>query len=218
VNGCSYPSLVNWSSISFPSIPSRTGTHIALDQFWCDLVVAQSFNRSLIIWENVMFLLLKFLYWFTIMQDLMAYTSVWSAKVKSYLTTNTQSASLSWFQATIRTRDKFSFLHESVVTQLRLCYFMAPSLTRGRVCILLLLLGFAIEVPLESESRGTQDHILLSQFCRLPQPGGPGPRIHIPQGQGGRGRSVSVEFSPMLTSSLREDHKMITIIGLKQIT
>jgi hypothetical protein len=31
---------------------------------------------------------------------------------------------------------------------------------------------------------GLQDHILLSQFLRLPQPGGPGPRIHIPQGTG----------------------------------
>jgi hypothetical protein len=35
------------------------------------------------------------------------------------------------------------------------------------------------------ESRGTQDHILLSQFLRLPQPGGPGPRIYNPQEQNG---------------------------------
>jgi hypothetical protein len=31
------------------------------------------------------------------------------------------------------------------------------------------------------QSRGTQDHILLSQFMRLCQPGGPGPHIYIPQ-------------------------------------
>jgi hypothetical protein len=33
-------------------------------------------------------------------------------------------------------------------------------------------------------SRGTHDHILLSQI-RDPQPEGPGPRIYIPQEQGG---------------------------------
>jgi hypothetical protein len=33
--------------------------------------------------------------------------------------------------------------------------------------------------------RGTQDHILLSQFLRLPQPGGPGTRTYILQEQGG---------------------------------
>jgi hypothetical protein len=61
---------------------------------------------------------------------------------------------------------------------------VAPSLTRGRVCNLLLLLVVDSEVPFESESRGTQDHILMSQFFRLPQPGGPGPRIYIPQERG----------------------------------
>jgi hypothetical protein len=48
--------------------------------------------------------------------------------------------------------------------------FVAPSLTRGRVCNLLLLLVLASAVPLGSEFSGTQDHILLSQFLRLPQP------------------------------------------------
>jgi hypothetical protein len=45
---------------------------------------------------------------------------------------------------------------------------MAPSLTRGQACNLLLLLGLTSAIPLWSESRGTQDHILLSQFLRLP--------------------------------------------------
>jgi hypothetical protein len=49
----------------------------------------------------------------------------------------------------------------------------------------MLLQGLASAVLLWSESHGTQDHILLSQFFRLPQPGGPGPRIYIPQEQGG---------------------------------
>jgi hypothetical protein len=45
---------------------------------------------------------------------------------------------------------------------------MASSLTRGRVCNSLLLLGLASTAPLEFESRETQDRILLSQFLRLP--------------------------------------------------
>jgi hypothetical protein len=52
---------------------------------------------------------------------------------------------------------------------------------RGQVCNLLLLLVLASAVPLWSESHRTQDHILLSQFLRLPQPGGPGPHIYIPR-------------------------------------
>jgi hypothetical protein len=45
---------------------------------------------------------------------------------------------------------------------------MAPSLTRGRVCNLLLPHSLASAVPLGSESHGTQHHILLYQFLRLP--------------------------------------------------
>jgi hypothetical protein len=80
-----------------------------------------------------------------------------------------------------RTRDQFSFLLEIFFRQLLVCYFVAPSLMRGRVCNLLLLLVLASAVPLVSESRGT----LLSKFLRLPQPGGPGPRIYNPLEQGG---------------------------------
>jgi hypothetical protein len=63
---------------------------------------------------------------------------------------------------------------------------VAPSLTRGCVCNLLvqLLLGLPRAVTLGSKSRRTHDHILLPHM-RLPQPGGPGPRIYIPQEQGG---------------------------------
>jgi hypothetical protein len=60
-----------------------------------------------------------------------------------------------------------------------------PSLTRGRVCNLLvqLLLGLARAVTLGSKSRRTHDHILLSHL-RLLQPLGPGLCIYIPQQQG----------------------------------
>jgi hypothetical protein len=83
------------------------------------------------------------------------------------------------------THDQFFFLLEIFFRQLRDCYFVAPSLMRGRVCNLLLLLFLASAVPLGSESRGTQNHILLSQFLRLPQPGGTGPPYLYPQEQGG---------------------------------
>jgi hypothetical protein len=50
----------------------------------------------------------------------------------------------------------------------------APSLTRGRICNL--LVQFA--VILGSKSRRIHDYILLSHL-RLPQPGGPGPHIYM---------------------------------------
>jgi hypothetical protein len=81
-----------------------------------------------------------------------------------YLTADSQSARLSWCQVTIRARDQFLFLLEIFLRQLQVCYSMAPSLKRGRVCNLLLVLGLASAVPLVSKSRETQGHILLSQF------------------------------------------------------
>jgi hypothetical protein len=92
------------------------------------------------------------------------------------------------------TRDQFFFLLEIFFRQYRFCHFVAPSLTRGLVCNLLLLAVLASAVPLGSESRGTQDHILLSQFLRLPKPGEPDPRIYIPQEQGGLAIPPGTEF------------------------
>jgi hypothetical protein len=84
------------------------------------------------------------------------------------------------------TREQFFFLLEISFRQLRLCYFVAPSLTRGRVCKLpvQLLLGLARAVTLGSKSRRTDGHILLSHL-RLPQPGRSGSRIYILQEQSG---------------------------------
>jgi hypothetical protein len=72
------------------------------------------------------------------------------------------------------------------VWQLRVFWCGAPFLMRGRVCNLLvqLLLGLASAVTLGSKSSRAHDHILLSQLW-LPQLGGPGPCIYIPQEQGG---------------------------------
>jgi hypothetical protein len=58
------------------------------------------------------------------------------------------------------------------LTQLRACWYGALSLTWGRVWCLQLLLALASAVILGSESRGTREHMVLSQiryfpFCRL---------------------------------------------------
>jgi hypothetical protein len=63
--------------------------------------------------------------------------------------------------------------------------FSSSKFSLERVSNLLFLLVLSSAVLLGSESRGTQDHILLSQFLRLPQPGGPGLRIYISREQGG---------------------------------
>jgi hypothetical protein len=55
-----------------------------------------------------------------------------------------------------------------IVWQLRGCWFGAPSLTRGRVCRLQLLLGLASAVIFGSESHRTRGHILLSQIRDSP--------------------------------------------------
>jgi hypothetical protein len=86
------------------------------------------------------------------------------------------------FRRPSETRDQLFFLLKISFRQLRLCYFVAPSLTRGRVCNCLvhLLLGLARAATLGSKSRRTHDHISLSRL-RLPQPGGSGSHIYIPQ-------------------------------------
>jgi hypothetical protein len=55
---------------------------------------------------------------------------------------------------------------------------------RSRVCTFQFLPGIASTAFLRSESHGTHEHILLSLFLRLPQPGGPGSCIYFPQEQG----------------------------------
>jgi hypothetical protein len=71
------------------------------------------------------------------------------------------------------------------VWRLWISWYVAPSLTKGLVCDLLvqLLLCLARAVTLGSKSRRTYDHILLPHL-RLPKPGGPRPRIYSPQEQG----------------------------------
>jgi hypothetical protein len=79
------------------------------------------------------------------------------------------------------------------VRHLPVCWCGPPSLTRGRVCRLQLLLVLASAVILGFDSPGTHDYILLSH-SRLPQPGGPGPRVYIPQEQGDAVISPGIGF------------------------
>jgi hypothetical protein len=79
-------------------------------------------------------------------------------QVKSYVRTDCQLASLSWNKAPIcGLRKDFYY-----------CQTVAGLLTRGRVCRLQLLLALVSAVILGSESRGTRDHILLSQIRGFP--------------------------------------------------
>jgi hypothetical protein len=83
---------------------------------------------------------------------------------QSYITTDGQSASLSWNKAPIwGLRPDLCYCQTVAV-----CSCGALSLTRGRVCRLQLLLALASTVIVWSESRGTRDHILLSQIRDFP--------------------------------------------------
>jgi hypothetical protein len=74
--------------------------------------------------------------------------------IKLKLIYDRQSVSLS-IRHPSGTSDEFLFLLEIFFRQLPVCNFVAPSLTRGLVCNLLLLLVLASAVPLGSEFRGT---------------------------------------------------------------
>jgi hypothetical protein len=79
--------------------------------------------------------------------------------------------------------------------QLRSCFCGAPSLTRGRVCVLYMLLALASAVFLGSKSLGTRGHIILSQiwgfhFRRLLRLAGSRWRYSIPPPHG----SVSTKY------------------------
>jgi hypothetical protein len=75
-----------------------------------------------------------------------------------------QSVSKSWCRDPSGAHDQLCI----TVWQLRSCFCGAPSLMRGWVCRLYMLLAFASAVFLGSESLGTSDHIFLSHFWDFP--------------------------------------------------
>jgi hypothetical protein len=79
---------------------------------------------------------------------------------ESYVTTDSQSASLSWNKAPIGgLRPDINYCLTITVL-----FLWAPSLTRGRVWLLYMLLALASAVLLGSEALWSRDHILLSQI------------------------------------------------------
>jgi hypothetical protein len=87
-----------------------------------------------------------------------------SELVKSKSHCDWQSVSQSWCRASSGAHDKVLI----TVWQLRSCFCGAPSLTRGPVCLLyMLLVQLASAVFLGSKSLGTCEHILLSQISDL---------------------------------------------------
>jgi hypothetical protein len=87
-------------------------------------------------------------------------TQHYQTKSQRHNATDGQSASLSWNKAPIWGLRPYPCYCQAVA-----CLF---SLTRGRVCRLQLLLALASAVILGYESRGTRDHILLSQIRDFP--------------------------------------------------
>jgi hypothetical protein len=78
---------------------------------------------------------------------------------ESYITTDGQSASLSWNKAPFWTYDHIFI----TIRQLRVCWCGALCQSRGRVYRLQLILALTSAVIFRSQSHGTRDHILLSQ-------------------------------------------------------
>jgi hypothetical protein len=86
--------------------------------------------------------------------------TAWWRQSQSYITTDGQPASLSRNKAPIWAYDQILI----IVWQLRVCGVGAPSLTRGRVCRLQLLLVLASAVIFRSESRRTRGQFYCLRF------------------------------------------------------
>jgi hypothetical protein len=104
------------------------------------------------------------------------------SRSRSYFTTDSQSVSqsvsMSWYRASLWD------LRPDIISCLNVLSEMCGLLSMG--CPLWREDGSAIwgVITQWSESLKTRNHTLLSHL-RLPQPGGPGSRIYIPQEQGG---------------------------------
>jgi hypothetical protein len=91
-------------------------------------------------------------------------TALGQSESQSHIATDGQPVSKSWCRAPYGAHDQILI----TVWQLRSCFCVVPSMTRGRVCHSYMLLTLARAVVLRSESLGTRDHILLSQICDFP--------------------------------------------------
>jgi hypothetical protein len=83
--------------------------------------------------------------------------------------TDSQSASLPWYEATMWDQPPILFvLHGNYLQTVGCLFLWAASLMKGRGCDLHLLLGLASAVVLGSESLGTHNNKLLAQFLNTP--------------------------------------------------
>jgi hypothetical protein len=85
-------------------------------------------------------------------------------KRQSHIAIDGQSINKSWCRAPSGAHDQIFI----TVWQLRSCFCGAPSLTRGRVCLLYMLLALASAAFVGSESFVTRDCILPSQIWDFP--------------------------------------------------
>jgi hypothetical protein len=85
-------------------------------------------------------------------------------KSQSQIATDGQSVSKSWCRVPSAAHDQIFI----TLWQLRSCFGGAPSLTRGRVCLLYMMLVVTSVVLLGSESLGTRYYLLLSQIWDFP--------------------------------------------------
>jgi hypothetical protein len=96
---------------------------------------------------------------------------------QSYVTTDDQSANMSWCQATTLGPKPYFYHCQTVAGSL----MWAACLTRGRCCRLQLLLAVANAVIVGSESCGANDHILLPQIRDSPSVEGQVPVFTFPR-------------------------------------
>jgi hypothetical protein len=87
-----------------------------------------------------------------------------SSHSQSHIATDGQSISKPWCRAPSGAHDQILI----TLWHLRSCFCWVPSLTRGRACLLYMLLSLANVVFFGPESFGTRDHILLSQIWDFP--------------------------------------------------
>jgi hypothetical protein len=103
-------------------------------------------------WVSLFYLCLSRCLFYLSLLSVCLLFSVCLFESESYVTTDGQSASLSWYKAPIWGLQPDFYCHMEYVGQLRVCWYGALSLTRGQVCRLQLLLALASAVILGSES------------------------------------------------------------------